>query len=332
MPFAALGGDFTRSQSDHGILRTARETLEHEAQALIEVAKRIDDGFLRAVRLIRSSTGKVVVMGIGKSGHVGRKIAATLASTGTPSFFVHPGEAGHGDLGMITNNDIVLAISNSGETTEMIALLPALRSLGCKIIAITSKRSSALGRCADAALDSSVAREACPLNLAPTSSAIAQLALGDAVAMALLRDRGFAEEDFARIHPGGALGRLFLKVSDVMRRGDQIPLVFDDLPLLSAMKIMTDKQLGAVIFSEGGRLGVFTDGDLRRLIANQQNVADLRLADVANFEPISIRPDALVSVAANEMKVHGIQMILVRDQYEIVGAISLNDLIKAKLV
>ena len=252
------------------ILAFAQDTLDIEAAAVTGLKARLGTPFVSAVQTILESRGRVVVMGMGKAGHVGRKIAATLASTGTPALFVHPGEAAHGDLGMVQPDDIVLAISNSGESDELLVLLPVLKRQGVKVMAMTGGLQSSLARHADIVLDSSVEREACPLNLAPTASTTAQLALGDALAVVLLDVRGFGKDDFARSHPGGALGRrLLTHVSDVMRKGDAVPSVGPQTPLIELMRVISLKGLGAAAIVDGHRkvLGVFTDGDLRRLVS-----------------------------------------------------------------
>eukprot|EP01034_Spumella_vulgaris_P043958 gene43958-54622_t len=271
-------------------LRLARETFDIEAAALTGLAARVDERFAQAVQMVLRTTGRLVVMGMGKSGHVGRKIAATLASTGTPAFFVHPAEASHGDLGMVTGADLVLAISNSGESGELTAILPVLKRLGAPLIALTGGLQSTLARHADLVLDCSVEREACPLNLAPTASTTAQLAMGDALAVALLDARGFRPEDFARSHPGGSLGRkLLTHVSDVMRSGSQVPRVAPDASFSDLMREMSAKGLGAsaIVDADGQVLGVFTDGDLRRRI---EAGADLRTAFAT--QPQQQRDDA----------------------------------------
>jgi arabinose-5-phosphate isomerase len=317
-------------------IRLAHETLDIEAAALLGLKARLDDGFARAVAMMLDVRGRVVVMGMGKSGHIGRKISATLASTGTPAMFVHPAEASHGDLGMIKTVDLVLAISNSGESEELVAILPVLKRLHVPVIAITGGVSSTLARHADVTLDSSVEKEACPLNLAPTASTTAQLALGDALAVALLDARGFKAEDFARSHPGGALGRrLLTHVSDVMRQGDDVPKVGPDTPFTDLMREMSAKGLGAsAVVDPGGHVaGIFTDGDLRRLV---ENGADLRTAtagEVMHREPRTIRADALAAEAASLMEFNRITSVLVVDaQGRLCGALNSNDLMRAKVI
>jgi arabinose-5-phosphate isomerase len=275
-------------------------------------------------------------MGMGKSGHVGRKIAATLASTGTPALFVHPAEAAHGDLGMVTAGDIVLALSNSGESDELNAILPVLKRLGIPIIAMTGRAASSLAAHADIVLDSAVAEEACPLQLAPTASTTAQMALGDALAVALLDARGFKAEDFARSHPGGALGRkLLTHVRDLMRSGDALPRVTADLSLLDMMRVMSAKGLGCAILVDDQEhvAGIFTDGDLRRLIEQGRDLRALSAAEVAHPKPRTVGPDALAVDAADLMEAARITVVLVVDaQKRLLGAVSINDLMRAKVI
>jgi arabinose-5-phosphate isomerase len=291
---------------------------------------------VRAVGLMVACPGRVVVMGMGKSGHIGRKIAATLASTGTPAMFVHPGEASHGDLGMIRAVDVVLAISNSGESEELTAILPVLSRLGVALIAITGGRQSTLAKHARIMLDSSVAREACPLNLAPTASTTAQLALGDALAVALLDARGFREEDFARSHPGGALGRkLLTHVSDVMRGGNAVPQVLPHTPFIELMREMSAKGLGASAVVDGSQqvLGIFTDGDLRRLVEKGADLRHLTAADVMHPRPHTVRASSLAVEAVALMEQFRINSVLVVDEEgALCGALNTNDLMRAKVI
>ncbi len=317
-------------------LRLVRETLDIEADAISGLKARLNDGFARAVSMMLAVKGRVVVMGMGKSGHIGRKIAATLASTGTAAMFVHPAEASHGDLGMIKAVDLVLAISNSGESDELTAILPVLKRQGVPLIAITGGVDSTLARHADVTIDSGVDREACPLNLAPTASTTAQLALGDALAVVLLDARGFKAEDFARSHPGGTLGRrLLTHVSDVMRRGEQLPRVVPTAPFTTLMREMSAKGLGAaaVVDQEDRVLGIFTDGDLRRLV---EKGADLRLStagEVMHPKPLTIRDDALAAEAASLMELHRVTSVLVVDAEDrLCGAVNSNDLMRAKVI
>ncbi|WHZ09944.1 MAG: D-arabinose-5-phosphate isomerase [Burkholderiaceae bacterium] len=316
--------------------RLARESFDIEAAAVLGLKAQIGDGFARVVRRILGVRGRVVVMGMGKSGHVGRKVASTLASTGTAAMFVHPAEASHGDLGMIKAIDLVLAISNSGESEELIRILPLLKRLEVPLVAITGDRASTLARHADETLTCAVEKEACPLNLAPTASTTAQLALGDALAVALLDARGFRAEDFARSHPGGALGRkLLTHVSDVMRTGTDVPRVTAATGFSDLMREMSAKGLGASAVADdtGQVLGIFTDGDLRRLI---ERGADLRHAlarDVMHPDPVTIRADALAVDAADLMEQHRITSVLVLDvDGRLCGALNSNDLMRAKVI
>ncbi|MDM7951579.1 KpsF/GutQ family sugar-phosphate isomerase [Hydrogenophaga sp.] len=320
-------------------LSLAVDTLRIEAQAVNDMASRLDERFAQAVSLVLDSAGRVVVMGMGKSGHVGRKIAATLASTGSPAMFVHPAEASHGDLGMITPADVVLGISNSGESEELTTLLPLIKRMGVPLIALTGRADSTLGRHADVVLDASVAKEACPHNLAPTASTTAQLAMGDALAVALLDARGFRADDFARSHPGGALGRkLLTHVGDVMRSGDAVPRVPQGADLMSLMREISAKGLGmsAVVDDVGQVLGIFTDGDLRRLIEKTGSSADLRTLsarDVMHANPRTVRAEALAVEAADLMEANRITSVLVVDEAgQLVGALNSNDLMRAKVI
>jgi len=317
-------------------LRLAQETFDIEAAAVLGLKTRINQGFALAVERMLGVRGRVVVMGMGKSGHIGRKIAATLASTGTPAMFVHPAEASHGDLGMIKDVDLVLAISNGGESEEITAILPVLKRLGVPMVAITGALKSTLARHADIVLDSGVEKEACPLNLAPTASTTAQLALGDALAVALLDARGFKPEDFARSHPGGALGRkLLTHLVDVMRSGDAVPQVPPDTPVSELMREMGAKGLGASAITDGeGRvLGIFTDGDLRRLIEKGLDLRGLKARDVMHANPRTIREDALAVEAAEMMEKHRITSVLVVDMNDkLCGAVNSNDLMRAKVI
>lgn len=318
------------------ILQLARETLDIEAAALLQLKAKLDARFVQAVNLMLGVQGRVVVTGMGKSGHIGRKIAATLASTGTPAMFVHPGEASHGDLGMIQAMDVVLAISNSGESDELVAILPFLKRQGVPLIAMTGGLSSSLAQHADVLLDCSVDKEACPLNLAPTASTTAQLAMGDALAVALLDVRGFKPEDFARSHPGGSLGRrLLTHVSDVMRKGDAVPQVGPDEAFTSLMREMTSKGLGAtsVTDADGHVLGVFTDGDLRRLIEKGTDLRYLKARDVMHPNPRTLRVEALAVEAAEMMEQFRITSVLVVDANgRLCGAVNTNDLLRAKVI
>lgn len=325
--------------TERALLR-ARETFDTEAAAILGLARRLDDGFVRAVEIIlratEASRGRVVVTGMGKSGHIGRKVAATLASTGTPALFVHTGEAIHGDLGMIQPEDVVLVLSNSGESDELVAVLPVVRRLGASVIALTGNARSTLARHADLVLDCGVEKEACPLNLAPTASSTAQLAMGDALAVALLDARGFQPEDFARSHPGGALGRrLLTHVSDVMRTGAAIPHVAPRAPMTEAMREMSRTSFGAVaIVEDGMRLaGIFTDGDLRRQVEGGAELLRLAVRDVMQRRPRTISPGALAADAARLMEEHRITSVLVVDERGVlVGVLNSNDLMRAKVI
>lgn len=317
-------------------LTLARETLRDEAQALVALSDRVGEPFVNAVSKILAIRGRVVVMGMGKSGHVGRKIAATLASTGTPAFFVHPAEASHGDLGMVTPVDLVLGISNSGEANELTVLLPVLKRQGVPLIAMTGGMESTLARHADVVLDSGVEREACPLNLAPTTSTTAQMALGDALAVALLDARGFRAEDFARSHPGGALGRKLLTlVRDVMRSGGELPRVEAGASFSELMREMSAKSLGAstVVDGEGRLLGIFTDGDLRRRIESGAELLGAKAGEVMHTRPRTIRPGALAADAAALMEQHSITSVLVTDDdNQLLGMVHIGDLMRAKVI
>jgi arabinose-5-phosphate isomerase len=317
-------------------LQLAARTFEIEARALLGLAARQGDGFARAVQAVLACTGRVVVMGMGKSGHVGRKTAATLASTGTPAMFVHPGEASHGDLGMVMAGDVVLAISNSGESDELAAILPAMKRLGITLVAMTGQPTSTLARHADIVLSSAVDEEACPLNLAPTASTTAQMALGDALAVALLDARGFREEDFARSHPGGSLGRkLLMHVRDLMRSGDAVPRVAPDAHLHTLLREMTHKGLGfsAVVDPQGKPTGIFTDGDLRRLIERDVDLRALTAAQVMHPKPRLVSAGALAVTAADVMEQHRVTSVLVVDEEGVlVGALNSNDLMRAKVI
>src|SRR4051794_301052 len=317
-------------------LRLAQETFEIEAAAVLGLQRRTGEAFTQAVEKMLTVRGRVVVMGIGKSGHIARKIAATLASTGTPAMFVHPAEASHGDLGMIKPIDLVLAVSNSGEVDEVTSLLPVIKRLGATLIAMTGNAASTLASHADIVLDSGVEKEACPLQLAPTASTTAQLALGDALAVALLDARGFLSEDFARSHPGGALGRkLLTHLSDVMRSGDAVPRVAPDASFSELMREMSAKGLGAsAVGDAAGRvLGIFTDGDLRRLIEQGVDLRHLRAREVMHPAPRTIRSDALAAEAAQLMEQYRITSVLVVDaEGRLVGAVNSNDLMRAKVI
>ena len=325
----------TPEQQAH-LLNLARQTLAIEAEAVLNMQQRLGEAFVNTVQAVLSVRGRVVVMGMGKSGHIGRKIAATLASTGTPAFFVHPAEASHGDLGMVTRDDLVIALSNSGESDELSAILPIIKRQGMVLVAITGNSQSTLAQHATYVLDSSVDKEACPLNLAPTASTTAQLALGDALAVAILDARGFKADDFARSHPGGSLGRrLLTHVSDVMRHGDAVPSVMPEATFSDLMREMSHKGMGAsaVVDAQGHVLGIFTDGDLRRLIEKGQDLRQLSAADVMHPKPNTIKDSALAAEAAELMELQRITSVLVVNaQNQLCGFVNSNDLMRAKVI
>ncbi len=310
--------------------------IQLEADALQTLAKRVDGQFAEACRLILACAGRVIVTGMGKSGHIGGKIAATLASTGTPSFFVHPGEASHGDVGMITTSDIVLAISNSGETEEILTILPIIKRLGVKLIALTGGMESSLARQADATLYAGVEKEACPHNLAPTASTTAALAVGDALAVALLKSRGFTREDFARAHPAGSLGRrLLLYVSDIMHTGSAIPQVAEEASLREALLEMTGKGLGmtGVVDRDGRLVGIFTDGDLRRVLNRSVDVYHAKITEVMTRHPKTTRADRLAAETVQLMrslKING--LFVVDEDNRVLGALNMHDLFRAGVI
>ncbi len=319
------------------LVTAARSVFQNEAQALLTLGARIDASFVAACRAMLLSPGRVVTTGMGKSGHIARKIAATLASTGTPAFHVHPGEASHGDLGMITEHDVVLALSYSGESDEVLTIVPALRRQGNILIAMTGRAHSTLARLSDIHLDVAVEEEACPLGLAPTTSTTASLAMGDALAVALLDARGFTSADFARSHPAGSLGRrLLLRISDIMHTGEEIPRVRNDATISQAVVEMSQKRLGmtAVVDADNHLVGVFTDGDLRRAM-NDPN-ADLRstpIQAVMGRDPKSLPPDRLAVEAARMMEDHKISAVVVADEHQhVVGALNIHDLLRARVV
>ena len=314
-------------------LDIARRVLENEAEAIGDLIPRLGDEFAAACQICLDCDGRVVVTGMGKSGHVGGKIAATLASTGTPSFFVHPGEASHGDLGMITPKDTVIAISNSGETAEIITILPLLKRLGVPLITMTGALDSTLGEAADVALNVAVREEACPLNLAPTSSTSATMAMGDALAVALLESRGFTEEDFALSHPGGSLGRrLLLRVEDIMFKGDDVPRVNGDALLTEGLMEMTSKGLGmtAIVDAQEHVLGVFTDGDLRRALDGNVDLHHTTMREVMTGHGQTVQPDQLAAETVWIMQNKRINGLLVLDADErLVGALNIHNLFRA---
>ncbi|MDE0157905.1 MAG: KpsF/GutQ family sugar-phosphate isomerase [Gammaproteobacteria bacterium] len=317
------------------LMRAARAVIDTERQAVSALKQRIDDHFVGACQLILACEGRVVVLGMGKSGHIGHKIAATLASTGTPSFFVHPAEAGHGDLGMITRGDVVIALSNSGETAEIITLLPVIKRLDIPLIALTGNPASTLGTAAAACLDVSVAREACPLNLAPTASTTACLVLGDALAIALLEARGFNADDFARSHPGGSLGRRLSSVRDVMHTGDDIPRVNENTILSRTLLEMSAKGLGmtAVLDEQGEVSGIFTDGDLRRTLDAGFDVHTTTTAEVMTRNPRTIAETCLAAEALRMMEQHRVNALLVLDEnQQLAGVLNMHDLLRAQVL
>lgn len=315
------------------LIQSAQRTIRLEIEAVEELLQRIDADFVRACELILTSKGRVVVVGMGKSGHIGNKIAATLASTGTTAFFVHPAEASHGDMGMITRDDVVLALSNSGSTAEIVTLLPLIKRLGITLISMTGNPDSPLAKAAEVNLDARVSQEACPLNLAPTSSTTASLVLGDALAIALLEARGFTAEDFAFSHPGGALGRrLLLKVENVMHSGASLPSVRRGTSLRDALLEMTQKGLGmtVVLEDDGGLAGIFTDGDLRRTLDRDVDVRHARIDDVMTPRGKTARPDMLAAEALKIMEDHKISsLVVIDDQERPIGAFNLGDLLRA---
>ena len=317
-------------------IETAREVLAIEAKAISDLINRLDGSFELAVRTILPCRGRVVVSGIGKSGHIARKIASTLSSTGTPAFFVHPAEASHGDLGMVTRDDVFLALSNSGETAELLTIIPVLKRQGAKLIAMTGHPDSTLAKEADVHLFAGAEQEACPLNLAPTASTTAALALGDAMAVALMRARGFTQDDFARSHPGGALGRKLLTlVRDVMRSGAEAPRVADSATLTDALLEMSRGRMGmtAIVSSAQVVKGIFTDGDLRRAIEKGQDLRKTSIAEVMSSNPRTIGPDRLAAEAAEIMESNKVtQLLVVDDAGKLLGALNIHDLFRGKVV
>ena len=325
-----------RADAEH-FLELARAVLDIEADAVRALKGRLGEAFLRAHRMILETRGRVVVTGMGKSGHVARKIASTLASTGTPAFFMHPGEASHGDLGMITRDDVVVAISNSGESDEILAVLPVIKRRGAKVIAITGRAGSTLAREADVHLDARVAKEACPLELAPTASTTATLALGDALAMTLLEARGFGSEDFAMHHPGGTLGRrLLVHVGDIMRKGAQLPRNGPDTLVPAAILEMSAKGIGMTAIVDGNDklLGIYTDGDLRRTLEKHDSIRNLRVADVMTRNPRTIAPEKLAAEAVQLMEQYKIggRLVVTSPDGRLVGAVTYHDLLAAGVV
>ena len=313
-----------------------KAVIETERDALDELIGRIDEKFVSACKTILECKGRVVVIGMGKSGHIGHKIAATLASTGTPAFFVHPGEASHGDLGMITTNDVVMVLSNSGETDEVVALLPVIKRLNTPMIALTGNENSTLAKAATVNIDVSVKKEACPLGLAPTASTTTTLAMGDAIAIALLEARGFSESDFALSHPGGTLGRrLLLHVSDIMHTDNEIPKVSEQALLKDALVEMTQKGLGVttIVDNNDKVLGIFTDGDVRRALDSNVDIKNCMIKDVMTRHGKSIKADALAASALSLMETHRINaLVVVDDDEKIIGILNMHDLLRARVV
>ncbi|MEE8364227.1 MAG: KpsF/GutQ family sugar-phosphate isomerase [Gammaproteobacteria bacterium] len=323
--------------TEHAFIELGLAVLKTESEAIAALTQRLNQDFHRACEMILDCKGRIVVTGMGKSGHIGNKIAATLASTGTPAFFMHPGEASHGDLGMITSEDLLIALSNSGETSEVTLLLPLLKRLAIPLIALTGKAQSTIARAADINLDVSVSKEACPLGLAPTSSTTASLAMGDALAVAVLQARGFTEEDFALSHPGGDLGRrLLLRVSDIMHTGEAIPLVNPEYSLKQTLLEMTNKSLGmaGVIDPETSKLvGIYTDGDLRRTFEKMPNIETALVKDFMTANCVTIDADRIATEALNLMHDKKINALLVVDENNLVqGALNMHDLLRAGVV
>ena len=330
-----MGADMTEDTAleNQKLRELGLAVIQAESEAVASLADRIDDDFVRACRYMLDCKGKIIVIGMGKSGHIGNKIAATLASTGSAAFFVHPGEASHGDLGMISRQDVTLALSNSGETHEVIAILPIIKRLGVPMIAMTGNPQSSLATAADVHINVRVEKEACPLGLAPTSSTTAALAMGDAMAIALLEARGFTQEDFAMSHPGGSLGRrLLLHVNDIMHKGDEIPVIAETAPISDALMEMTEKKLGmtAVEDAQGNLTGIFTDGDLRRMFQRNVDVHQTPISEVMTRGGTTARPDMLAAEAVQLMESKKINALLVVDaSNNLIGALNMHDLLRA---
>ncbi|MBF8250474.1 MAG: kdsD [Deltaproteobacteria bacterium] len=317
------------------VIEQAKKVLKIEAEAISSLIERIDDSFVKAVDLVYSCKGKVIVTGVGKSGLIGQKIASTLASTGTPSFFMHPAEGTHGDLGMLSKNDVVIAISNSGESNEISQIIPVVKRMGLPLISMTGNRSSTLAKSGDAVLDISVKEEACPLGLAPTASTTVTLAMGDALAVAVLDKRGFKKEDFALLHPGGSLGKkLLVRVSDLMHTGEAIPLVTENTVMKVALFEITSKRFGVtgVIDDEGFLEGAITDGDLRRAMEKGLDVLNKKVSEIMTRNPKKVDADALAAEALQKMEQHSITSLFVMDGERVAGIIHLHDLLKAGVV
>ncbi|OGS93367.1 MAG: arabinose-5-phosphate isomerase [Gallionellales bacterium GWE2_58_10] len=317
-------------------LDLAREVLRIEADAVQTLAARLDENFLRALDVILCCGGRVIVSGMGKSGHIARKIAATMSSTGTPAYFVHPGEASHGDLGMITSEDVIIALSYSGESQELMTIVPVIKRQGAKLVSMTGNPLSSLAMAADVHLNAAVDKEACPMGLAPTASTTAALALGDALAVALLDAKGFGAEDFARSHPGGSLGRrLLTRVRDIMRSGERLPMVHEDALLSDAIMEISRKGVGMTAIVNAGQhvLGIYTDGDLRRTLAKKLDLNVTPVRSVMSADPRCIGPDALAAEAVQVMEQYNIsQMLVVDEQHKLVGALNMHDLLHAKVI
>lgn len=322
------------TNTDFDFIQSGQRTIEIEQQAIINLKPRIDASFSKACQMILECQGRVVVTGMGKSGHIGKKIAATLASTGTPAFFVHPGEASHGDMGMIQPQDVVIALSNSGESGEVTSLLPLFKRLGSKLISLTGKPESSLAKAADSHLNTAVEEEACPLDLAPTSSTTTALVMGDALAIALLEARGFTAEDFAFSHPGGSLGRrLLLKVENIMHSGDQIPVVTPDTPMSEALLVMTSKGLGMTTIQQEQKLvGIFTDGDLRRAVDQGVDIHSASIADVMTANCKTTEPGVLAAEALTVMEENKINALVVMSDDQVRGVINMHDLLRAGVI
>lgn len=325
-----------RKPPESDAIAIARDVLEIEARAITDLIARLDESFTQAVRVVMACRGRVVVSGMGKSGHIARKIASTLASTGTPAFFVHPAEASHGDLGMITRDDVMIGLSNSGESAELLAIVPLLKRQGAKLIALTGGAASSLAIEADVHLYAGAEKEACPLDLAPTASTTAALALGDALAVALMHAKGFTRDDFARSHPGGSLGRrLLTHVRDVMRTGEDAPRVNRNATLMDAMIEMSRGRMGmtAVLDDAQCVVGIFTDGDLRRTLEKGADVRSARIADTIGAEPRTIGAECLAAEAVEIMERHKVNQLLVTDrEKKLIGALNMHDLFKAKVI
>lgn len=325
----------TPAATPHALI-LAREVLDIEAAAVKALSARLDDSFIRAMDVILHCSGRVIVSGMGKSGHIARKIAATLSSTGTPAYFVHPGEASHGDLGMITSDDVIIALSYSGESQELMTIVPVIKRRGAKLISMTGKPTSSLAKVSDVHLNAAVDKEACPMGLAPTASTTAALALGDALAVALLDAKGFGAEDFARSHPGGSLGRrLLTHVRDIMRSGEGLPMVSLDAMLGDAILEISKKGVGmtAIVDAQQQVLGIYTDGDLRRTLAKKLDFNSTPISSVMSANPRRISPDSLAVEAVQMMEQYNIsQMLVVDEQDKLVGALNMHDLLHAKVI